>query len=128
KRDWVGLGRINMHVIEREGRFVLRLADNESPLRKNFAGCVWYAVDEKFKFEAKFVRYPEGKTIPLVNILDEVSQEPSPGYAEFKLNGVAQKLDAIEDGERLLFVFRDGTAGDTTYPSSRFVYVEKRPE
>ena len=38
KRDWVSLGRISMHVIERDGRYVLRLADNESMVRKSFPG------------------------------------------------------------------------------------------
>src|SRR5262249_37805330 len=28
KRDWVGLGRLRMHGIERDGKYFLRLADN----------------------------------------------------------------------------------------------------
>ena len=35
--------------------------------------------------------------------------------------------DAIAEGEGLLFVFRDATAGDTTYRPSRFLFVEKVP-
>ena len=49
KRDWVTLGRISLHVIERDGRYVLRLADNESMVRKNFPGRVWYKVNPAFK-------------------------------------------------------------------------------
>src|ERR1700685_97334 len=48
KRDWVSLGRLSMHIIERDGRYILRLADNASPVRKNFAGCVWYPPDETY--------------------------------------------------------------------------------
>ena len=44
KPDWVSVGRIAMHIIERDGRYVLRLADNESLVRKNFPGRVWYEV------------------------------------------------------------------------------------
>lgn len=128
KRDWVGLGRIRMHIIERDGRFILRLADNESLVRKNFPGRVWYPVDEAFKVEAKFVPAAEGKTLPIVNIIDEVSRQPCPGTAEFKLGGKTHTLDAISDGDGLLFVFRDPTAGDTTYGGARFLYVEKRPK
>jgi len=127
KRDWVSLERLSLHVIEREGKYVLRLADNKSSVRKNFAGCLWYAPDEAFKVEAKFVPYPEGKTLPIVNVIDEVSKQPCPGYAEFKLKGQVFKLDAIKEGDGLFFVFRDDTAGDTTYKPGRFLTVEKQP-
>jgi uncharacterized protein (DUF1684 family) len=128
KRDWVTLGRISMYVIEREGSFILRLADNESLVRKNFPGCLWYASDEKFRVEAKFVPYPEGKTLPIVNVIDEVSQEPCPGYIEFQIDGKPFQLDAIAEGDSLFFVFKDETAGDTTYPPSRFLTIEQRPK
>ena len=127
KRDWAGLERLSMHVIERDGKYVLRLADNESPVRKNFPGCVWYPANEAFKVQAKFVPYPEGKTLSIVNVIDEMSKQPCPGYAEFKLNGETYKLDAIKEGEGLFFVFRDGTAGDTTYKSARFIDIDKQP-
>ena len=128
KRDWVSLGRISMHVIEREGRYILRLADNESLVRKNFPGRIWYAVNEKFKVDAKFVAYPPGKKLSIVNVIDEVSDEACPGYVEFKLNGVKHKMDVVGDDDGMFFVMRDGTAGDTTYRPSRFLYVEKKPK
>lgn len=128
KRDWVGIDPFRMHVIERDGKFILRLADNLSDLRRNFPGCVWYAADEKYKVTAKYVEYPEEKTLTIVNIIGEKSKQPNPGYAEFTLNGEALKLDAIREGDGLFFVFRDATAGDTTYVQARFIDVEKRPK
>jgi uncharacterized protein len=128
KRAWVGLSRLSMHIIERDGRYVLRLADNESPLRKNFAGCVWYPPDEAYKVEARFVPYPGGKTLSIVNIIDEISKQPCPGYAEFELHGKVHRLDAIQEGEGLFFVFRDATAGDTTYGASRFLDIDQQPK
>lgn len=127
KRDWVGLGRFSMHIIEREGRYVLRLADNESLVRKNFPGCIWYPANEKYKVEAKFVPYPAGKMLSIVNVIDEVSEQPCPGYVEFQLDGVTHQLDAIKEGEGLFFVFSDKTAGETTYSSARFIDIEKQP-
>lgn len=128
KRDWVGLKQLRMHVIERGGKYILRLADNESAVRKNFAGCVWYLPDEAYKVEAKFVPYSEGKTLSIVNVIDEVSKQPCPGYVEFRLKGEVYKLDAIKEGEGLFFVFQDDTAGDTTYKPGRFLDVEKQPK
>jgi len=128
KRDWVALDNIAMHVIARDGKYILRLADNKSAVRANFNGRKWYPPAAKFRVVAKYMPYPPGKTIAIVNVLDEVSDEPSPGYVEFKLNGVKYKLDAVGDGEGLFFVMRDKTSGDTTYRPSRFLAVEKKPE
>lgn len=128
KRDWVALGRLSMHVIERSGKYVLRLADNESPVRKNLAGCVWYPPDEAYNVEARFVPSPGGKTLSIVNIIGEISKQPCAGYAEFQLHGKVHRLDAIKEGEGLFFVFRDATAGDTTYGASRFLDIDKEPQ
>lgn len=127
KRDWVSLDRLSMHIIARGGKYILRLADNESPLRTHFPGCVWYAPDETYKVEAKFVPYLPGRTLSIVNIIGETSQEPCPGYAEFQLHGQTHRLDAIAEDGGLFFVFRDATAGDTTYGASRFLDIAKQP-
>ncbi len=128
KRDWVALDRISMHIIERDGKYILRLADNKSDVRAGFKGRLWYPPNLAFKTTAKFIPYAPGKTIPIINVIDEVSDEPSPGYVEFTLKGKKVKLDAVGNDGGLFFVMRDGTAGDTTYRPSRFLYVEKKPE
>jgi uncharacterized protein (DUF1684 family) len=127
-RDWVQIGRASFHVIERDGRYILRLADKESAVRKNFGGRVWYDVDDRYRVPAKFVAYEPPRKISIVNVLDEVSDEPAPGYVEFEIDGRKYKLDAVGDDDGLFFVFRDETAGKTTYPPGRFLYVEKKPK
>ena len=128
KRDWVKLGRATMHVIQREDRYVLRLADNESEVRKGFEGRVWYAPNPDYRLNATYVPYPPGRKVTIVNVLDEASDEASPGYVEFTLAGRTHRLDAVGEGDGLFFVMRDATAGDTTYRPGRFLYVEKTPE
>ena len=127
KRDWISLDRIAMHIIERNGTYVLRLADNQSEVRKNFPGRIWYETNPAFLVDAKFVPYPPGRTISIVNVIDEVSDEPCPGYVVFKLKGKTHKLDVIGEDGGLFFVIRDGTSGKTTYRPSRFLLVEKVP-
>jgi len=64
-----------------------------------------------------------------VNVIDEVSDEPSPGYVEFTLHGRKQHLDVVgTDDDGLFIVFRDATAGKTTYPPGRFLFVEGKPK
>jgi uncharacterized protein (DUF1684 family) len=128
KRDWVSLGRLSFYIIDHDGKYVLRLADNESLVRKNFPGCVWYPPNEAYKVEARFVPYSAGNTLAITNVIDEVSKEACPGYAEFQLNGETYRLDALKEDDGLFFVFRDGTAGDTTYGSARFLNTDKMPK
>jgi hypothetical protein len=127
-RDWVSMGRAAFHVIERDGKYILRLADNESDVRKNFGGRVWYGVNESYRVPAKFVPYRPARKIAIVNVLDEVADEPAPGYVEFKLKGKTYKLDAVGDDDGLFFILRDATAGSTTYKPGRFLFVEKKPK
>jgi uncharacterized protein (DUF1684 family) len=79
KRDWVSVGRIAFHFIEVNGKTVMRLADNESEVRKRFGGRVWYDVNDNYRVQARFVPYEPGKKISIVNVLDEVSDEPVAG-------------------------------------------------
>lgn len=125
--DWVSIGHAAFHVIEHNGTYVLRLADNQSENRKRFGGRAWFPVKESYRLHAKFVAYEPQRHIPIVNVIDEVSDEPSPGYVEFKLGGKTYRLDAVGDDGGLFFVFRDATAGKTTYGPGRFLYIEKKP-
>jgi uncharacterized protein (DUF1684 family) len=127
-RDWVQIGRASFHIIERDGRYILRLADKESDVRKKFGGRLWYDVDDRYRVQAKFVPYTPPRKISIVNVLDEVSDEPAPGYVEFEIDGRKYRLDAVGDDDGLFFVFRDETAGKTTYPPGRFLHVEKKPK
>ncbi len=127
KRDWVSMGRASFHVIERDGRAILRLADNQSEVRKRFGGRVWYDLDDKYRVKAKFVPYEPVRRTSIVNVIDEVSEEPVPGYVEFEIDGRPHRLDALGDGDGLFFIFRDATAGEGTYPSGRFLYVPEKP-
>ena len=128
-RDWVTMGRASFYVIEHDGQYILRLADRESPVRKRFGGRVWYPVKGDYRVKARFVPYDPPRKMQIVNVIDEVSDEPSPGYVQFTLHGKTQRLDVVgDDDDGLFIVFRDATAGKGTYPPGRFLYVEKKPK
>lgn len=128
-RDWVSIGnRAHFHVIERDGKYVLRLADNESEVRRKFGGRVWYGVDDNYRVPAKFVPYDPPRKVSIVNVLDEVSDEVAPGYVEFEFGGRPHRLDVVGDDKGLFIIFKDRTAGDTTYGAGRFLYVEEKPK
>ena len=126
KEDWVSIGQLAMHVIARDGNYILRLADNKSTVREQFHGRTWYDVKPPYRITGKFVAYSPVRKIPIVNVLGEISEEPSPGYVEFNLAGKIYRLDPIDEGDgELFFIFRDGTSGRTTYPPGRFLVGTK---
>jgi uncharacterized protein len=127
-RDWVWFEQLSMHVIQREGRFYVRIADSRAKTRTEFPGCTWYPAEEKYKVRARYVAYENLKLLRVKSIIDDESQEPSPGYAEFELDGQTYRLDAIQEPGGLFFVFRDTTAGDTTYSAARFIDIDHTPK
>jgi uncharacterized protein (DUF1684 family) len=119
--DVVQFGDLTMFVIHRGERFGIRLKDKHSEFRTNFTGLRWFPVNEEYRISAAFHPYPQPKNIAIPNILGETVQTPSPGYVEFSLRGAKLRLDPVSEGNHLFFVFRDRTAGKTTYGSGRFL-------
>jgi hypothetical protein len=48
----------------------------------------------------------------------------SPGEVVFTLQGQELRLQAVNDGDMLWFIFRDLTSGKETYGAARFLYAE----
>ena len=122
------IGHLRMFIIERGGRYGVRLKDSDSERRKNFTGLRWFPISESYRVTARFVPVNPPAKIAIPNILGQVSDLPSPGYAVFNLNGQELRLDPVleePDAEELFFIFRDGTSGKETYGAGRFLYTEK---
>jgi len=125
--DVLKLGpRLTLHVIERGGRYGIRLKDRESALLKEFGGLRWFPVREDYRVEARSVPHASPMKIAVPNILGQVEELPSPGYAAFTIGGREVRLDPVleEPGAtELFFIFRDQTTGKQTYPAGRFLYA-----
>jgi uncharacterized protein len=122
--DVLRVNDLTMFVIERGGRYAIRLKDKNSEQRKAFTGLKYYPVKEEYRVVAKFVAYDPPKTIPVPNILGQFEQTSSPGYVAFTLNGRECRLDPITEGDSLFFIFKDLTSGKETYPPGRFLNTE----
>ena len=115
---------LKMFVIQRGSRFGVRLKDKNSEARKNFRGLEYFPVREEYRVKAKFVPHNPPKKITIPNILGETEEVASPGYVEFTLNGQLCRLDPVDEGGTLFFIFKDQTAGKETYPAGRFLYTD----
>jgi len=123
KPDAVTIGSLTMFAIQRGGKYGIRLKDNNSRLRKEFAGLHYFPVSEDFRIRTRLV--PDARKIPILNVLGQVQDTPSPGYVEFEIHGQKLRLTPVEEApNELSFIFRDLTAGKETYGSGRFLDTE----
>ena len=125
--DVVELGPVSLQVIERGGRFGIRMKDKNAAARREFTGCRWFEIDESYRIEAKWVAHPEPKPLKVPNILGQTETMPSPGYAEFSKDGKVVRVDGVLEtaqSSQLWFILRDQTSGKETYPAGRFLYAE----
>jgi uncharacterized protein (DUF1684 family) len=122
--DLVTLGSVQFFIIHRGTRDAVRIKDNNSEARRSFTGCRWYPVKPEWRIEARFVKWDKPKRMVFDTAVGEKEEDESPGYAEFTWRGQVYRLEATVEGPDLFIVFRDKTAGKTTYPASRFLKTQ----
>ena len=133
----VTLGDLTMFPITRGDRIAIRLKDKNSQARREFKGMKYYAINPAYRIDADFVPAGTGATLKIPNILGQINDLPTPGYAEFTLGGKKMRLAPVTDGDcgngsagnarsdcRLFFIFKDLTSGHGTYPPGRFLYTD----
>lgn len=125
KPDVLALGRLTIVVIERSGRFGVRVKDPQSPTRTGFKGLSWFPVDASWRVQARFVPHDQPRTIELADVTGSVQRMTSPGYVVFKHGGKELRLEPVleePDSKELFFIFRDLTSGRETYGAGRYLY------
>jgi len=114
-------GDVHITVIHRGNRYYLRIKDAYAPTRIHFRGLNWYAPNPALRITAKWVPYTPAKTVHILNVLGQSSEEQAPGYAEFQLDGHTYKLEPLVEGNSLFFDFRDLTSRTSTDGAGRFL-------
>jgi len=122
--DVLEIGRLKLLLLKRGSRHAIRMRDPESALRKNFRGLKWFPVQEEWRIEARYLPAPGSRKLVLETIIGTTEEMESAGFVEFEREGKTWRLEAARSGERLFIVFRDATAGKTTYAAGRFLYAD----
>lgn len=120
----LNLSSLTFYVIKRTEQFGVRVKDKDNPARLNFKGLEYFPVDLRWRFEAKFEPYNPVKIIPIVNVLNQVSNDTCPGAVVFEMDGKSYRFDALKEDKELFIIFHDETAGKETYGMGRFLYAE----
>jgi hypothetical protein len=122
----VSSGPLRFFIIERAGKFGVRVRDVASARRRNFAGLQYFPIAPDWVVNARFEPYEPRRRIKIVNILGLEDDMVSPGALVFTKEGQEVRLDAVLDGEGatdLFIMFADGTSGHATYGAGRFLHV-----
>ena len=119
------IGSLQLSVIKRGDRYGLRVRDRNSAARRQFKGLRWFPARESYRVTASFVPDDQAKEIIIMNVLGDELKMKSPGTLSFELNGQTYQLrPVIEDDKKLFILFKDATAGKTTYGAGRFLYAD----
>lgn len=121
----VEVAGLKLLVIRRGKRFGIRLKDNESEYRKNFQGLHWYPPRREWSIDARFVPYPQPRKMLFDSQTGDKQDYTSPGFVEFERAGRKYRLTPVDEDGKLFFIFRDKTAGRTTYPAARFLHADR---
>lgn len=124
KQDVLRTGTLQLLLIERGDRVGVRVRDSESKARKSFAGIDRYPVSLQWRKKAKVELAPEGRTLPIPNVLGDVTDVPLYGTLIFTHDGAEYRLLATKEGDRLFIVFGDLTNRVDTYGAGRFLYAD----
>jgi uncharacterized protein len=122
----ISSGPLRFFIIERAGKFGVRVRDVASPRRRNFQGLQYFPVAPEWVFDARFEPYEPRRQIKIVNILGLEEDMVSPGSLVFTKDGQEVRLDTLLDGPDatdLFVMFADGTSGHDTYGAGRFLHV-----
>jgi uncharacterized protein len=118
----IKIDTVTFFLIKRKNGIGVRMRDQNSEARKNFTGRTWFAPNAHFIVDAEWVPFSEPKPMMVPDILGNVNEEKSPGYAKFTLDGQDFELHpTVDDDGTLFFVFRDQTSGKETYGAARFL-------
>lgn len=121
-------GSSHFFVIRHGKKVGLRVKDPNSPTLKGFSGMKCFPVDPQWRIVARFEA--DQATIPVPSVVEEFTDEVSPGYAVFDWHGQTHKLRLMGEAtdESYFLVFSDATAGKTTYSGCRFLDVAKNAD
>jgi len=119
----LAVGTLVMYVIDRGGRYFLRVKDTRADALREFTGIERFPVDPRWRITARLE--PGPGTVAVRNVLGQVDEEPSPGTLVFTVDGRACRLVPTgAPGQELFIVFGDKTNGPQSYPGGRFLTAD----
>ena len=117
-------GPLSWYILDRNGRFLIRLKDAENEVFDHFTAIDQYPIDSRWKVKAQFIKQPQ--ELAIKNVLDMDIGQESAGKLQFEIDGKRLELRVLDGGESDYFlIFADQTTGNETYGGGRYLYTPK---
>lgn len=109
-------------IIQRGGKYALRLRDLNHPNLQNFTPTPTFDYNPAFRFTAKLV--PKfNQTLEIPNVLGQLITWKVIGVLQFEQEGQKFELLVLDELGKLFILFSDETSALETYPTGRYLYV-----
>ena len=121
--SWHG---VTIVVLRRGERFAVRIKDADSPARAAYKGLNWYAPNPRYRVQAVWTPYTPPRMVNIPTPLGTTLDLPSPGFAEFVLDGKPMNLEPVtEKGAEgtLFFILTDETSNIETFATARYLHT-----
>jgi uncharacterized protein (DUF1684 family) len=109
---------------ERESKDDQFRTTKDSPIqdKDNFHGLHYFEIDPAYRVKAFITPYEKkDKTVELPYTDGSTTTYERIGYANFTINGVAQKLLLLKNESVISVLFKDATSGKETYGGGRYL-------
>ena len=118
------LGEMAWVVVNRAGKFGVRLRDFEHRALTELPPIPFFDIDPEWRVEAELRYFDEPRVMNVGTVIEGLGYNPvSPGVMVFTYAGVEYELEAYDVTEDLFFVFGDSTNRGDTYPAGRFLHA-----
>lgn len=123
--DVMHWNEFSWYIIQRGDRIGVRLKNARHPNYLNFKPTEYFPVSQKWRIPASLVPADSGASLEIINVLGDLSQNPTPGALEFQIAGKPYSLTAWADPEdsQYFLIFGDATNGISTYGAGRYLVV-----
>jgi uncharacterized protein (DUF1684 family) len=123
----IGDVRLVIHVSGKSR--AIRVRDPNGPLARGFLGFTWFPVDPAYRVIGRLIKDAQPQRLKVVNTYGDLDEYTSEGVVEFTLLGQTLRLRPFTTRpKRFYFVFRDGSSGQETYETARFLYSDLRED
>lgn len=121
-------GDVAVEVIQRRGRYGIRVRDPRSPLRRGFTGVPTFPVNADWVITARLDRYPTPREVEIETAQQGLTGvESAIGELSFTVGGIEHRLVAFAADDGITVLFTDATSGRTT-SAWRALWAEVAPD
>jgi len=128
KPDALSIAGCEVTVLEREGKFHVRVRNRTGEQSRSFNGLEFFPIERRWRIPARYTPHSSPREVGFeTSGNDFQTRMMSLGTVTFTIDGQSLTLEAIQSSpgsNKLQLLFRDASNGKETYPGGRYLYFD----